>query len=78
MKPKTHPISSAPAAIQNAFNHVRKHYPGVNRVCYDADTRWHFTGPDLKAPKFGSEIDVGILEDGQAQLNEFPVIYQLP
>ena len=76
MKPITKPLSEASIEIQTAFKHVKSFFQNIDRVCYDRDTRWHYTDGDRKAPSFKNiDIDVGILEDGQSSLTEYPVVY---
>ena len=59
-----HAGKPAEPAVALAFNHVRQHHPGVTHVVYDRNMRWMYFDDVHVVPKFGSEIDVSVLEDG--------------
>ena len=69
-------LSEAPLPIKVAFYHVRRIFPGVDRVEYDDETRWRYKYPDGTAPSFSRvAVDVGLLEDGQSALGGVPICY---
>lgn len=63
--------------VKAALKHVRLHHPEVTQVFYGVDCRWLFCGEAFEAPTFGSEIDVGLLEDAADSLNEFPCAFSI-
>lgn len=67
-----------PPKILAALNHVRKFHPSVCMVTFDEDARWQYMDDDFKAPVFGDEISVAILEDAVYDLTELPADFQLP
>lgn len=66
-----------PPKILAALNHVKQFYPSVCMVAFDEDTRWQYMDKNFRAPVFGDEISVSILEDAVYDLNELPAVFQL-
>lgn len=69
--------STNPAPIIRALEHVRQHHPEVTRVVYDQASRWLYLDEGGKAPTFGPEIDVGILEDAADSVIHLPAVYEV-
>ena len=65
------PLSQAPQAVIDAFNHVSTHIQNLASVEYDVMCEWCYTTEGGLAPTFkGIGIDVGILDQGaDAQYN---------
>ena len=71
----------ATGKVLAALLHVRQFHPKVIAVVYLPDTRWRFVDEDGEAPTFGDNIDVGILEDAQNEVDNtlgFPQAFTLP
>lgn len=69
-----------PKKVKKALNHVRKHYPGVCLVVFNSDGRWQYMDEVFWAPQFNKEIDVGILEDAQSEVDNtvgFPAVFEI-
>ncbi len=67
--------------ILAALNHVREHYPEVVLVVSNSMGRWQYMDADFNAPTFGKEIDTGILEDAQAEVEnnyDLPFVFEHP
>ena len=62
-------------AIEEALRHVQMHHPEVTQVFYGRDAIWYYCSDTFEAPKFGAEIDIGLLENAQAEVSTFPFAY---
>jgi hypothetical protein len=69
---------SIPSAVASALKHVRRHHPAVVMVVFKSDGRWLYMDEDGWTPRFGENIDVGILEDAADSLVKLPAVYEWP
>ncbi|MFP3637841.1 hypothetical protein [Paraburkholderia sp. SIMBA_054] len=67
----------ATVAVKIAFDHVKRLYPQVTRVAFDADQRWTYDNSAGDAPEFNGDVDVGLLEDAVDSLTTFPVTFTM-
>lgn len=64
--------------IKKAMEHIQAHHPEIVYVVYTAENRWLYADEDFKFPSFGSEIDIGILEDASDSVGFLPSIFYMP
>lgn len=67
--------------VIKALNHVRESYPEVEIVCFNKEGQWQYMTSDFDSPKFNENtdknVDISILEEASASINELPFIYQI-
>lgn len=67
-----------PEPVRRALLHVRSFYPDVVMVAFQSDGRWQYMDANFKGPKFGPEVDVGILEAASNSVNPcMPALFEL-
>lgn len=64
--------------IEEALRHVQQHHPEVTQVFYGWHTKWLYCDDEFKPANFGPEIDIGLLEDAQNEVTDFPFAFTLP
>lgn len=68
---------NTPKAIILALEEVCRYHPEVVQVFYGVDTRWQFMDIDFNATVFDKQLDIGILEDAQDAVTNFPAAFSI-
>ena len=63
--------------VDKALKHVREYYPDVTTVVFNKYATWQYFTDEFKAPTFGNEIDVRILNEAVDSLDELPAVFQI-